>query len=658
VKKTAAQCLKPRLKQTIEDWVPKNRSYPPDADRPGPRNLDVTPYIRAVHGFFDNVTGIPGKYSRFSKYETCVLVTGTQSSKTEAILDVMGWRMAVRPRPQLYVGPSQIFARDQFEPRLEQMCIQSPSLSYDRLKSKKVLKYVNGVRIRLGWGGSATSMASDQAGDGYIDEYDKMFQAQRGQGDPYGLVGARGDTYADRKRFVTSTPLLGRVEVYKDPYSGLMFWKPPDEEEDPKATEDRIPSHVWRRWQTGTMHHLVCPCPQCHEYFVPRFERLGWPKKASAGLAKREVYMECPHCGKPIEERHKASLIEHSEFVAPGERILPDGTIEGIPSADTDVLSLWCSGLLSPFVTWGDRAAEYVTAKQQSDVGSLQAARNNCGEVFSPIEVRQVTEDLVRLKCLDYDKGTVPRQVLSVTLGVDVQGNRLVCAVRGWGARTRSYLLEAFELYGQTAQPKVWQDLASVFDRTYGGLHIAKVCIDAGFRPDKRDAGDYHRVLDFCRRNSWIAHACRGKAAQVQPVIKRFEEVKADGKSDKFGLEVLSIDTGYFKSRWYAQIAADPNEAMSAHFPKEIAEDYAKQIVSEVRGEDGKWTPIYRQNHYLDAEVLAGVGAFMLKVQDIPDHSYRDTDSYEIVYPEEVLVPKVTKSFADRMAERSARINT
>ena len=48
----------------------------------------------------------------------------------------------------------------------------------------------------------------------------------------------------------------------------------------------------------------------------------------------------------------------------------------------------------------------------------------------------------------------------------------------------------------------------------------------------------------------------------------------------------------------------------------------------------------------------------MLKVQDYPDGSFRSTEDYEIVYPEMVLVPKTTKTFAERMADRSARINT
>lgn len=653
---TAMETLKPRSKLTIEEWVTRNRSYDHTSGRPGPRDIGVTPYIRAIHGFFDNVSGKPGPYARFSEYETCIFVCGTQMSKTEAALDVEGWRLAVRPRPQLYVGPDQNFARDIFEPRLQAMLDQAPSLKDNKLKSKKVLKYVNGVRVRMAWGGSAASMASDQAGDVVVDEYDKMFQAQRKQGDPYNLAKARTDTYADRKIFVTSTPLLGRVDTYKDPVSGLVFWKPSDSE-DEKDVAEKIPSNIWRRWQAGTMHHLAWPCPHCEDYFIPRFDLLSWPKNASAGVAKRATYMNCPCCGVDIEEHHKLQMLAACQFVAPGERVLPDGTIEGAPSVDTDVLSLWASGLASPFVTWGERAADYVTAKQTGNSESLQGARNNCGEVFSPIEIRQVTEDGVRTKCSDYEPGQVPRQVLTVTMGVDVQGNRLVCVVRGWGARTRSYLLENFEIFGRTSETKVWQDLASTFDRTYGGLHISKVCIDAGFRPDKRDAGDYHRVLHFCKRHSWVTHATRGKAVQAQPVIKRFEEVKADGRADKFGLEVISVDTGYFKGRWYSQLSAPKDEAMSAHFPNVIAEDYAKQIVSEVRGEDGKWVPIYRQNHYLDAEVLAAVGAFMLKVQDIPDGSFRSTEDYSIVYPESVLVPVVTKTLAQRMAERSARIN-
>jgi phage terminase large subunit GpA-like protein len=572
---------------------------------------------------------------------------------TDTALDILGWRQATSPRPSLYVGPSKEFVSTIVEDRISEMLANTRGLRVDPLKSTKLLKIVNGVRVRLGWGGSPSSLASDQAGDIIVDEYDKMFRAQRRAGDPYVLALARGDTYADRKMLVTSTPEQGRVEVTKDEASGLEFWKVADTE--------MVESRIWRRFQTGTMHHAVWHCPHCTSWFVPRMKDLMTFKGAKPGDALRKTWIVCPKSGCVIEEESRDEMNANVRFVAPGQQITSDGFVTG-DAVSTDVLSVWVSGLMSPFVAWGKRKADLMTAVLTGEPEAIQGVMNSAGECWSPVEVKQLTEDALRLKCMDYDDGQVPKQVVLVTMGVDVQGNRLVCVIRGWGAGGQSYRLKAFEIFGLTRDPKVWAELAVVFDWTFGGLRISRCFVDAGFRPDKREAGDYHKVLDFCRRYKHVAYATRGKARQSKPILKGMEQVTAQGKADKYGLETLTLDTDFFKSRWFAALDTEPGLPMSAHFPREIEADYAKQIISEVRSDDGEWVQVYRQNHYLDAESLAGAAAYMLKASEIPANRMRvvddeDEDDFKIVKPEEVLVPVPKKSMVDRLAELHARAN-
>jgi phage terminase large subunit GpA-like protein len=58
-----------------------------------------------------------------------------------------------------------------------------------------------------------------------VDEYDEMLANVKGQGDPLGLVEARGETYADFVTAITSTPSRGLIETELDERSGLRFWK-------------------------------------------------------------------------------------------------------------------------------------------------------------------------------------------------------------------------------------------------------------------------------------------------------------------------------------------------------------------------------------------------------------------------------------------------
>ena len=66
---------------------------------------------------------------------------------------------------------------------------------------------------------------------------------------------------------VTSTPKHGSVDVVKDDPSGLQFWK----------SAEQLESPIWKVWQSGTRHHWAWPCPQCGEYFIPRFSCLEIP---------------------------------------------------------------------------------------------------------------------------------------------------------------------------------------------------------------------------------------------------------------------------------------------------------------------------------------------------------------------------------------------
>src|SRR5688500_1769610 len=107
-------------------WASQNRTYPLSAGVPGARDPWLTPYIIPFLRFFDD-----------PRYEVCTLITGTQAGKTDSLLDVMGWRLDTRPRPQMYVGPSRDFVVDVFEPRLMRMFDETPHLASLMARGKR-----------------------------------------------------------------------------------------------------------------------------------------------------------------------------------------------------------------------------------------------------------------------------------------------------------------------------------------------------------------------------------------------------------------------------------------------------------------------------------------------------------------------------------------
>jgi phage terminase large subunit GpA-like protein len=192
------------------------------------------------------------------RFRRVVLVMGSQLGKTEALLNLIGWRLDDDPCPILYVSPTQRQAESISRDRLGKMIRSTPSLWSKLAKGqadKISEKWISGVRLGFAWAGSATELASHPAGMVLVDERDRMDATTAGEGDPVSLAEARTATFPDGKVIVCSTPTLEGA------------------------------SPIWSLWEEGTRHRWAWPCPHCAEYFVPTLELLRWPEGCTAHQA-------------------------------------------------------------------------------------------------------------------------------------------------------------------------------------------------------------------------------------------------------------------------------------------------------------------------------------------------------------------------------------
>lgn len=596
---------------TPPEWA-KNRKYPDSAGRPGERNAYLTPYM---------VPFVMAAYRRTHK--RVVMVVSAQSGKTESILDLIGERLYSSAVPILYVGPSKQFLTEQFEPRIDELmkvdCLRR--LCAAPSQQKKTRKVINGVPLRLAHGGSSSAMKSDPFGMACTDEADELMSNVRGAGNPVTLVDARGDSYADFVHVITSTPSEGVAEVEIDPDSGLEFWAHTDAEE--------VKSTIWRLWLSGTRYHWAWPCPHCEEFFIPRFACLKWDKPkdengrdlpSTAGLAKKTAYLECPRCSSSIFEEdvrpgtnmtNKEWMNGKGVYVAPGQSVDADGTVHGDPP-EAWTLSYWVSGLASPFVKWGERAARYVEAVRSGDPEEVKVAKNaGFGELYAP-GGGAVPEWSEVQKCAnDYLIGQLPPGVRVIGRTVDVQKDRLMVLDRGYGAGGTSWLLNAEEIWGNTEQQEVWDKLGEMLSETYDGIPIKMCFVDSGFRPGKKFIVPEHRVYAFARKYPHQVRATKGSSTpMIKPIAPREIDAVIGGREIKNALELLRLDTDHWKS-WVQQKVRWDKEAAGAWFlPSDIPESYCRQIVSEARivapGGKVKWVLRSKENHFLDCEAMQG----------------------------------------------------
>ncbi len=518
---------------------------------------------------------------------------GTQMGKTAGLLNVIGQRLDDDPAPVLYIGPTKSNVDGVIEPQVQHLLRQSVSLwrkTVHGRKAQKLIKRVAGVTLRLAWAGSPTELASQPAHTVLVDEVDRM-EPIPGEGDPVTLAEARIATYPDGRLIVTSTPTEGSVDVKKHPDTGIEHWS--------TADADDLDSAVWKLWQEGTRFEWAVPCPHCLKYFVPRFRLLVWPEGCTPKRALREACLACSNCGALIEDSAKAAMNARGFYLASGQSVQNNAVVGDPP--DTDTASFWVSGLMSPWVTFGQRAQAWLRAVASGDQERIRSTINTAfGELY---RTRGQAPDwqVVKAGCESpYQLGDLPSGVQWLFLTVDVQKDRLVCTVRGWGAEFESWLIHREELWGETEQPDVWLRLDALKARAFNGVGIRATAVDSGYQTE--------HVYEWCRKHGATAYATKGRDHPSKLFHASDVEVLRNGKKHRAGLKVWTFDHGYFKAWVHDRLGWPQDQPGAWHLPNDIDEDYCKQIVAEqrMRLPSGRvhWVMAGRHNHYLDCEAL------------------------------------------------------
>lgn len=573
---------KPR---TPNEWANENRFLPIGSAEPGPWRSGRTPYMIPIV-----------KACADPQYRRVIAVMGSQMGKTAGLFNVIGHRLDDDPAPIIYVGPTRNNIDQVIEPKLMALLKQVPSLWEKLAKGKKVTKThkrISGVSLRLAWAGSATELASDSAVLVLVDEIDRMPDI-KGEGQVFELAEARTSTYADGKVIGTSTPTLGNVDTFIHPQTGLEHW----------AVSDTIVSPIWRLWQEGTRHEWAWPCPNCNEYFIPRFKQLWWPEKSSADEARSSAKLKCPHCENLIEDDKKTDLNQRGCYVAPGQSITKLGEVTGIADThNSDTASFWASGIcsFSSKKTFGFLAKKFIAAVKSSEPERIQSVFNtDFGELYR-VGGDAPPWTAVRDCGRGYAEGELPAGVRLLTAGVDVQKNRLVYVVRGWGAQFESWLIDYGELWGETEKPAIWQRLNEFIHNNWQGQSLSMVAIDSGYQTSM--------VYQFCRQHKGLALATKGHDSLDKPFYKSDVDVNVRGKTLKQGLPLWHFNCDQMKSWIHSKIEWPIDQPGGWWLPNSISEDYCQQMVSEQRivKPNGRaiWLKVKKDNHYLDAESLA-----------------------------------------------------
>lgn len=509
-----------------------------------------------------------------------VVMKSAQVGWTEILGNVVAYHIDRDPSPILMIQPTLEMAEAWSKDRLAPMVRDTPALK-GRIKDARsrdsgntlLHKQFPGGHITMAGANSPASLASRPIRVVLCDEVDRYPASAGTEGDPVSLARKRSTTFWNRKLLAGSTPTVkgaSRIEA--------MF----------EASDQR--------------YYLV-PCPHCETFDRLRWENVKWPEGEP-----RAAYYACPHCGGVLTDADKA-------------RALPLGRWDATAQSD-GVAGFHVCELYSPWVTFGQMAAAFVEAKRSPQ--TLQTWINtSLGETWVERGDAPSWERVLSQRS-DYSSGEIPDGVLALTCGVDVQKNRLVYVVRGFGREMFSALVEAGELYGDTDQPEVWLRLGNLLADTWGDeQRIRVMCVDSGFRAD--------HVYAFARRFPQ-ARATKGHDTLSAPFKASRIDVTVRGQVVKAGLQLWHVDASYFKDWIHGRIDWPVGEPGAWLLPQDVTEDYCRQVVAEsrIRLPNGRrvWKQHAPDNHYLDAEVLATVGAYMLQIHRMaPAHRAPGSES-------------------------------
>jgi phage terminase large subunit GpA-like protein len=454
VKQTFSDIIPRRVpRMSMPEWAEQNRVLPQGVTPyPGPFRWEVVPYLREIADCL----------SETSQVRKVALMKGAQIAATVGLGENwLGYIIDVVPGPTLYISGDAGMAKDSAGRRIDAMIrhaglgdrifAQGKSKSSRKSGDTATEKEFPGGFIRAIGPRSGSKLRSDSIKYLYADEVDAYPESTGKEGDPIALAERRTDAYeASRKILYTSTPLIEQTSKIK------------------QLHDNRRKYYV--------------PCKHCGH-----MQPLIWGEKEKLGGIKFDtdeygrlvwdsVAYQCEQCGGYWHNADKAWFLPRGEWRPTAE------------AAEPGFRSYHISSLYSPvgFRSWESGVQEFLENKD--DPVQYQTFVNTfLGEPWVDYGEKPRLEAIVtRERPYRVNEKPESAKPLLVTIGCDVQQDRIECEIVAWGRNAESWSVDYRVFYGDTADPDdpCWEELRATVHEEHFGLYATLTGIDAGYRTD------------------------------------------------------------------------------------------------------------------------------------------------------------------------------
>lgn len=512
--------------------------------------------------------------------EIVVVMGSSQWGKTSIAVNVTGYHIKHEPCTILIVEPTlDPMATDFATNRLEPVIDASPALQvcFNRKKSKdaqntKLSKRFRGGSLAIAGANSAASLAARPTRVLILDEVDRYPLELPGEGNTIAIAMKRTTTFRRRKRV-------------------LMLSSP---------TIEGAPIHTW--YERGDQRKYFVRCPACSVMHPYEWANVRWSNDDP--LTAR---MHCPGCDHEIDDAERIGLLDPKRG-AEWRATKPHRREKRIVSCH-----MWEA--YSPLSSLSEIVANFISANLKRKAGDRSEhhtwQNTTLGEPV-PVDDGEGVEPSALLMRREQPTADVdvPFGACCLTMGVDVQDDRLELLVIGWGPGEESWIVDRDTLPGDTSQPGPWALLDEVLDAPYrhaGGqlLHIQATCIDSGG----------HRtttVYDYAEKKATRrVYAIIGRDGQ-RPIVSSPSPKKWGRAVRQVPLYTIGVDAA--KALIVSRLAVTEKGSGYVHLPHAdwCDDEFAAQLTSErlvrrmKRGVQVQfWKKIRARNEALDCAVYA-----------------------------------------------------
>jgi len=515
VKVRALSALIPPPRLCLSEWIEANLNLPEGVSaQPGPVRL--WPFQREIA----DAIGDP-------MIERVTLVKPVRVGFTTLLTSALAAYIANDPAPILSLQPAESDCRDymvsDIEPIFAASKTVSKALGEDREEGERntmLSRRFPGGSLKLVAAKAPRNLRRHNVRVLFIDEADAM--GPTSEGSPIKLAEKRTMSFPDRKIVLGSTPVHEET------------------------------SHVLRAYAQSDARIYEVPCPECGTFSEIKWDAILWDDGDPESARWR-----CPHCREEIEERHKPQMIAGGQWRATRPEVKGHAGFKM-----NALISLHANA------SWAKLADEFLTAKD--DPTTLQTFVNTIlGEGWRG-EGDELADDELAERGEDWGLDKVPEQVLALTVGCDVQHDRLELTFTGWDDNGVAYVLGHRVIWGEWDAEETWAELDALlrsrFPHALGGrIGIDATAIDAG------DGTTMKRVTAFAiPRTRRKVLAIKG-AAGNRPLIERA------GSRTKTGarLWIVGVDTA--KTQLFARLSRGSSIRLSADLPRVWHEQVASE---------------------------------------------------------------------------------